>query len=276
MAKSEFTLPIKEKKSSYRPIVPAVEQAIRILIHLGKSTKNKQTLTEICGHTGIHKSTVYSILNTLKQFGFIEKEPDSKTYSVGPGLVISARSFLVNLDQKEIVGPFLKKLAEETSSTALLCLINAEDQVYVAGKHEGNQDIGFTIRRGFTFHITHGAIGKSIVAFMQEPEREKILSGKKLYFYNREGNINSSRLKRELSLCRKNGFAEDPGEMHRGINSVSSPLFGPMEKMLGCILLIGNYQDALIREYGRKVSAAAREISYRLGADVSQIYETTK
>ncbi len=263
---------LNSKKSSYKPLVPAVEQALQILIYLGKSIKNKQTLTEICDGMGINKSKVYSILNTMAQYGFIEKDLRSKTYSIGPGLVISARNFLVNLDQKEIVGPFLKKLAESTKSTALLCLISDDDHVYVAGKHEGNQDIGFTVRRGFTFHITHGAHGKAIVAFMSQSERKKILERKELFFYNREGHVDMKRLKRDLARCRKNGYAFDRGELHPGINSISAPLFGPMEKMFGCILLIGNYPKNLIPQYGANVTEAAKEISYKLGADISQIF----
>ena len=262
----------KNGNADYNSIVPAVEQALQILIYLGKSVKNNQTLTEISSQIGIHKSKAYSILNTLKHYGFIEKDPQSKTYSVGPSLIISARNFLINMNQKEIVGPYLKKLAIETSSTALLCLINDDDQVYVAGKHEGNQDIGFTVRRGFTFHITHGAHGKAIVAFMSESERDKILENEKLFFYNRDGNVDMKLLKKELSKCRKIGYAFDSGELHPGINSISAPLFGPMEKMFGCILLIGNYPKNLISEYGTNVTKAAKEISYKLGADISQIY----
>ena len=76
-------------KSGYKPLVPAVEQSSRVLICLGRSPKFKMTLTEICNEVGIHKSKGYSILNTLKQFGFVEKDPQTKTYSLGVGLDVS-------------------------------------------------------------------------------------------------------------------------------------------------------------------------------------------
>ncbi len=37
---------------------------------------------------------------------------------------------------------------------------------------KGNQDIGFTVRLGHHFHLTLGAHGKAIMAFMDEQERE--------------------------------------------------------------------------------------------------------
>jgi len=67
-------------KSAYKPSVPAVEQASRVLLCLGESPNFKMKLTEICKQVGIHKSKGHSILNTLKQFGFVEKDPQAKTY----------------------------------------------------------------------------------------------------------------------------------------------------------------------------------------------------
>jgi hypothetical protein len=55
----------KKSKSGYKPIVPAVEQASRILLCLGESPNFKMRLTEICKQIGIHKSKGHSILNML-------------------------------------------------------------------------------------------------------------------------------------------------------------------------------------------------------------------
>lgn len=81
--------PKKDVKSVsvYKPLVPAVEQASRILLCLGESPQFKMRLTEICKQVGIHKSKGHSILNTLKQFGFVQKDPLTKVYSLGPALI---------------------------------------------------------------------------------------------------------------------------------------------------------------------------------------------
>ena len=106
-------------KSVYKPSVPAVEQASRVLLCLGESPNFKMRLTEICNQVGIHKSKGHSILNTLKQFGFVEKDTQTKTYSLGPALIFLSRHVLDNLHYPEIVAPFLDDLAKETNGTAL-------------------------------------------------------------------------------------------------------------------------------------------------------------
>lgn len=265
---------MKKKKviSGYSPFVPAVEQASRVLICLGRNPESRMTLTEICNQVGIHKSKGYSILNTLKQFGLVEKDPQTKTYSLGVGLVFLARNVLDNLDLRDIVGPYLKNLANETSCTALFGLISAE-QVFIIAKHEADLNVGITIRLGHRFHITSGAHGKAIVAFMPEKERDKILDRKKLFFYGDASAMDIKRLRKELVECRRSGFAQDRGGLQTGINAVSGPVFGPAGRVIGCVILIGTFPDALMQKHGQKVGGVARRISGKLGADTDQVYK---
>ncbi len=260
-------------KSVYKSTVPAVEQASRVLLCLGESPDFKMRLTEICKQVGIHKSKGHTILSTLRQFGFVEKDPQSKTYSLGPALIFLSRHVLDNLHYPEIVAPFLDNLAKETNGTALFGLIYGE-HLLVVGKREGNQNIGFSIRLGHRFHITLGAHGKAIVAFMPEADREKILSKRRVYFHGLEiSRLNMKRLREELRKCRQLGYAKDVGEVTAGVNFVSAPVFGVQEKVVGCIILIGTFLGSSIDRYGRRTVDVARQVSYKLGADVKSIYK---
>lgn len=262
----------KRKKSAYKPLVPAVEQASRILICLGESPHFKMRLTEICKQVEIHKSKGYSILNTLSQFGFVEKDPETKTYWLGPGLIFLSRNVLDNLSYPDIVAPFLEGLAKKTNGTAVFGLIDAKHIIVVA-KREGNQNIGFTVRPGHRFHITLGAHGKAMMAFMPEVERKKILAGKKLFFYGERSQADMNRLREDLAKCRQLGFTQDIGEVTPGVNVISAPVFGNREKMVGCIILFGTFVERLIETYGPEVAEIARQISYKLGADIKTLYE---
>ena len=262
----------KNTKSAYKPVVPAVEQASRILLCLAEGPHFKMKLTDMCQQVGVHKSKGYSILNTLKQFGFVEKDSQTKAYSLGTRLIFLARNVLDNLYYPDIVAPFLQNLAIETNGTAVFGLINGE-HVFAVSKHEGNQNIGFSVRLGHRFHITLGAHGKAIVAFMPEAERERILARKKVYFYWDTSRVNMKLLRQELARCRALGYAQDMGEITPGVNVVSAPLFAHHDKMIGCIILIGTFQESMIEKFGPKVVDAAKQISSKLGADIGQIFQ---
>ncbi|MEJ2716195.1 MAG: IclR family transcriptional regulator [Deltaproteobacteria bacterium] len=172
----------RPNRPDYSSLVPAVEQSARILLALAQDVSGKMTLTEICGTVGIHKSKGYSILNTLQHFGFVQRSPDTKIYSLGTGLLFLSNKVLSNLDIREAVAPLLHELSVQTGSTAFLGLISG-DHVFVVAKDEGVQDIGVTIRLGHRFPLSWGAHGTCIVAFLPQAEQERVLSGPKLYFH---------------------------------------------------------------------------------------------
>jgi len=222
-------------------------------------------VTEIGRQVGIHKSKAFSILNTLIQFGFIIKDLRLKTYSLGPSLIFLSRNVLDNLSYPEVVAPFLENLAKETNGTAVFGLINGA-HLFVVAKHEGNQNIGFSLRLGHRFHITLGAHGKAIVAYMSQAERKKILARRNLYFCGDPSRMDMKRLGEEIAKCQKVGYAQDVGEITPGVSVVSAPVFGLHEKMVGCIILLGTFPESMIEKYGLKIVSIAREVSHKFGA----------
>jgi DNA-binding IclR family transcriptional regulator len=231
---------------------------------MGKNQKRQMRLTEICHEIGIHKSKGYSILNTLKQYGLVVKDPRAKTYALGPGLLFLSRRVLDTMDIPDLVGADLEGLASETGSTALFGLIN-ESQVFIVAKHEGGRDIGITIRLGHRFPLTAGAHGKAITAFLPDEERKRVLSRKRLYFYGDPSRMDRTRLIQELEMCRDRGFAEDEGELQPGIWAAAAPVFGIDRKVMGCVILIGTFGPGLVRQHGQKVAETGRRLSRKIG-----------
>lgn len=265
MAKGVVTEKDKKRtKSPYTSLVPAVEQASKILWCLAQGASFKMNLTEICNTVGIHKSKGLSILNTLQKFGFVQKDPETKFYFLGPGLISLSRRVLDNLDYQSVATPYLEPLAHKTNSTALFGIIN-EENIFVVAKHEGDQGIGVTIRLGHRFPLTWGAHGKAIVAFLPDKQREQILASEKLYFHAEKSKLDRMRLEEELIKCRIAGFAVDIGEKKSGMNAVASPVFGAHGKVIGCLFVVGTFPSTSVEDCGAMVSQSARQISHALG-----------
>ena len=144
-----------KKTSGQRYIVPAVDQAIRVLLSMAEAGSPSMSLTEICSRVGIHKSKAFSILHTLQRYSLIQRNGRKKGYSLGPGLITMSRRVLDNFNISALVRPFLERLAEEAGGTAILGMIE-NDSVIVVAKQEGDRDIDVTVRVGHRFHITYG------------------------------------------------------------------------------------------------------------------------
>jgi DNA-binding IclR family transcriptional regulator len=258
--------------TGYVPLVPAVQQGAQILLCLANSPTFKMRLTDICHQVGIHKSKGYSILSTLKNFGFVEKDPQTKTYSLGPALIFLSGKVLDNAYNQQTVAPFLESLAKETKSTAFFGFI-VEGHLFVIAKHEADSGITITIRLGYRFPLTYGAHGKAIVAFLPEAERETILASGKLWFYGDDSRVNAERLREEFVRCRQLGFAQDVGEVDHRYNSIAAPVFDLHGKLMASIFIVGVFEEHFVDQYGFNVAECARKVSYTFGADVDQIYE---
>lgn len=257
----------KLKTQDKSPLVPSVEHAARILAFLGKHHSPKVSLTEICTALGIYKSRGHTILKTLVAYGLVERDEETKRYSLGPDLIYLARQTLKNLDIREKATPYLRKLSKETGCTALLG-ITSMDNLIVVAKEDGNSHIGITIEMGHRFHLTAGAHGKAIVSFLTEEERRKILKRKKLFFYGNPENYDREQFVKEMEACRINGYALDMGDLQTGIHAVAAPVFAGKGTVTGVILVIGTFQGKAAHLYGLKTREAAVGLSQAMGADM--------
>jgi DNA-binding IclR family transcriptional regulator len=253
-----------DTKPKYIALVPAVEQAAKILLSLAENPSASSSLTEISKQVGIYKSKGYSILNTLMHFGFVKRDPKAKTYSLGPGCLFLSNKVLADLDLREAAAPHLRELALNTGSTAWLGIISKQ-HVFVIAKDEGIQEVLVTYKLGHRFPIAWGAHGKAIAAHISEDERERILAGEKLLFHGSSSRLDGNRLERELERCRQDGFAVDLGEMQTGIHAVAAPVFAVGPKLVGVIVVVGTFPKKLIEKYGKAVAAAGREFSMSIG-----------
>ncbi len=228
-------------------------------------------LTEICNAVGIHKSKGHSILGALVKYGFVQKDPGDKTYSLGPSIISLSRKALDSLNYSELVGPSLETLANATQSTALFGIISEESLIVVA-KREVDTGIGITVGIGHRFPMTWGAHGKAIAAFMDEQQRKHALSRKKLYFHGEPKAFDIKRLNKEMAIYKKNGYAVDIGRMSKGINAVASPVFGTGRNPIGAVFVLGTFPEALVPTCGPMVAEKAVEISRAFGAETESIF----
>ncbi len=251
--------------SGYKPIVPAVQQALQLLACLAESPRETLNLTEICTRLGIHKSKGYTLLNTLRQFDFIERNDQTKTYSLGLGMLYMARNIMKNLDIRTLVLPLLQTLAGRTGSSAHFGLISGGRRFYIVARRDTREDLDYGLREGSHYHITHGSHGKAIVAFMPQAEREAILAQEYLCFYGDGERVDREVLREELRRCRETGYAVDPGETNPGMIVISAPVFKHTGEAAGAVVLTGMFPHAQIGEFGPWVADTARTISRKLG-----------
>jgi len=245
----------KEKDTSeYKILVPALDQAIKILLYLQDAAGVKMSLTNICKAIGLHKSKGHSILKTLQRYDIVARDSDSKAYTLGARLIPLARAVLDHLDFRSAAAPIVEELAKETGMTVWFGLA-MNKSLFVVSKHEAGEHFWATPGIGQSFRLYEGAHGKAAIAYLPAAERDAILSKVE----------NKNAIVRELDSVKRHGFARDAGEFAKGINAVAAPVFGPGQQVLGVLLLFGTFPKAQMDKLGNKTAIAAKRISQKLG-----------
>ena len=258
-----------EKEIEDRYLVPAVDEAARILFFLASARSSHMSLVDIYKSLGIHKSKAYGILKTLQKHGLAQRSVEGKGYSLGPGLIELSRRFLDNLSAPALAEPLLEELAKKTKTTAALGLIS-DKQVFIVSKHEGEGPIVTTMRVGRRFPLTYGCHGKAIAAFLPKKELEELFREKKLYFQGDPDKFDKKKTLADIERCRKDWFAADLEEAGSGFNAVAAPVLGPHMMPIGYIVAVGLPNAKAVRGAGPLVAEAGKTLSRMLGADIDR------
>ena len=84
--------------------------------------KEPLKFTDIQNLTSMTKSNLYKYLSTLCQFGLINRNPHTNTYTLGHKLVQLGNVALGQSSLIEVVIPYFKKITEKTNLTVLLAV----------------------------------------------------------------------------------------------------------------------------------------------------------
>jgi DNA-binding IclR family transcriptional regulator len=98
-----------------------------------------QGVSEIAAKIGLHKSTVSRILSTLEGEELVERDPVTRRFRLGLGVISLAGPLLANLDVRRVAYPVLTDLSRRTGETAALMLWDGSEAVcveQVASSHQ--------------------------------------------------------------------------------------------------------------------------------------------
>lgn len=227
-----------DPKNPYNQEVPAVAQALRILSVLAEKSEGEPTLTRLSALVGIHKSKGYSILNTLASFGMVVRNPATKGYSLGPGVLSLSRAFLEAADIRKTAEPVLRELARKAGCTALLG-IPGGDRLTIIGKEEFKSGIGVTVRVGQSYPADWGVHGKLMAAHHAEDDHADPI----------------------LREIRRTGLAMDTGGIQKGVNTAGALVYGTSGHPVACLMTVGTHPPEEAERIGRLTLRAAKEIT---------------
>lgn len=243
--------------------VQSVERALQIL-ECFSSDKPELLLGEIAKKTQLSKSTVFRLLTTLADHGYIKQNPENQKYSLGIRFFHLGSVVVNNISIRQAALPFMKALCEEISETVALNIIDEDSRVCIETV-ESPEIIRNFVKVGQRVHLTFGCSGRLMLAYMPEAERTRIIAeGLKMD----ANDFDEEKLLADIELFRNQGYGLSINDRITGAFSIAAPIFDHTKQIVGCINVAGPTQrlsDDRLPTLIQRVCEYSYQISLALG-----------
>jgi DNA-binding IclR family transcriptional regulator len=215
--------------------IQSVERAIDIL----NAIANKRCalgLPELSKTLNLPKTTIHTLVKTLREKGFLQQDPGTKKYGLGFALFELGAIQMAELEIQRVASPMLDQLA---NNLVLECRLGIWHQrsvivtqyAHPLGRNRPHRQVGPRIPAYCT------ALGKAILAHLPEQELDDYFNSVELISYTTTTITVKEKLREELLTIQKQGYAIANGELIPYRSSLGAPIFGPEERIEGAISL---------------------------------------
>jgi DNA-binding IclR family transcriptional regulator len=224
-------------------------------------------MTEISHRVGLHPSTVFHLVKTLLKLELLLQDEESKKYRVGTRLFALASGASRERTLLDLGTPILQELSELTGESSHLA-VRSRSQVLVIARMPGTGMLQMNERIGVTRPIHATAIGKALLAFTPERERDVLIDGLVLAQITAATITDHERLKAEAAQIFAEGVAHDRSEFDPDLRCVAMPVHDFSGACVAAIGLSGpvwRMTAEAIETRVAQLGAAARRLSQKLG-----------
>ena len=246
--------------------IVAVERAL-VILKIVSQSPDGVGVRAVARQLGYSPGVVQKSIQALAAQGFVEQDPVTQAYRLGPEAVKLGLVALDRMDLRTAARPVLERLVAATGETCMLGVPSGDHAVYVdqvPSPHEVRMNITVGVSR--PFNCT--AVGKALLAYRDDDEMVRLHESGAF----REATSNSindvEAMRQELARVRREGIALDDEEYLVGARCVAAPVRDFEGRIVAAVAASGpadrmrSSEERVISE----VRKAAAEISAALGA----------
>lgn len=212
------------------------------------------TTAELAALLGLAKPTAHRVVNSLRELGFLKREPGSSRLIEGDRLVALALDVLASAARRGPRHNILHALAEATGETANLGVMAAGQVIYV-DRVETKWPLGLRFEVGSRVPIHCTALGKMFLSHMPERQRERYLTTLPLTRYTENTHIRRQDLEADLERIRADGVSFDDCEFMSGVVCLAVPVRGPRGRVVAGVAISAPEARLTVEEARQHVDA---------------------
>lgn len=227
------------------------------------------SLKDVASSVGLVKSSVFRILYTLKELGYVDQSAGTGNYRLSLKVLSLVRRSAQRPTLLKIARPHLTRLRDQLQESAWLAERRGSTVILVDVAEASHRlRLSFDVGDRCPLHAT--ALGKSIAAYMTPAEIDAFLSKDKLHRFTSKTIANRAEVKAELAKVRRQGFATNDEETVEGALLIGAPIFD-VENRVFAAISVSIPTARCSSDKRREIILAVKHASGKLSTDLAQL-----
>jgi IclR family transcriptional regulator, pca regulon regulatory protein len=251
----------------------SLERGLLILSSFSE-TKPVLGIAELGRAVGLNKSTTFRYVATLAKLGYLQQDPETKRYSLGPRVVDLGFAAINSMEITRVAGHHLQALSDETGYTVSMAVLDGPDIVYIDRRRSGRAAtfaMGLHLNVGSRLPAYCTSMGKVLLADQEPAELRALLDRTDLARRGPKTITAREQLLTALGRVRQNGIAVNDEELAAGLRSVAAPVRDRSGRVVAAVniaihLTVWNASvESVVQRLEGPLRHTVGEISARLG-----------
>lgn len=249
-------------------LVPPVHRAFTLLRYIGDGNRC-QNLSVAAKATGLNRTTLLRLLNSLTLERMIERLPHDGGYRLGVGLIALAAEALFSRDVIELARPVLQALADELDLSAHLGVMAGSEIIYLL-RATPDVHLVSNVQVGSRMPSHAVTIGRAQLACLSDAEIAEMFRDTSFTSLRPQTPMSIAAVQAQARQDRALGQAWSLSAYEPGLGSCAQAVFDHTGKAIAAINVAGpeahfSTTNAKRERIAAAVDAAATRISRTLG-----------
>ncbi|MEW9919185.1 IclR family transcriptional regulator [Marimonas sp. MJW-29] len=190
-------------------------------------------LSELARMSGHNKATALRFLTALESRGFVEQDPESKVYHIGPAFLRFAQLRETSFPWALAVEATLRQLVDETEETSHAAIL-AGHALATIGQVESPRSNRVILEAGEALPLHATASGLVFLAHADARFVDDFLQAN-LVRYTDQTPTDAAEIREKFGAIREVGYSRSSGTYEDDVVGFAAPYFGPDGTIVGTI-----------------------------------------
>lgn len=251
--------------SDDRYTVPGLARGLQLLMQFNRDERELSG-AELSRRLGLPRASVFRMLFTLEQSGFLERCPDGVSYKLGLAVLRLGFELLASMELTEVGRPVIEALRDRSGFSAHLVVRDARDVVFIA-KAAGGNAMFHSIQVGARLPAHATVLGRTLLSDVSMQDLMALYPEKSLPTYTPKTPTNLQELKSLIDQDRDKGYGVSMGGYETGISTIAAPVLDGQGRVTAAISISvpsQRIEDEALMPLVELVKAASAQLTERL------------